>query len=85
MAKLVFSKQGDKLVRKYRCTSGKRKGRVVSSPQQCFAPIDIKKKQTMKRVQRTKGKMMGIKRKRTMRVDPISKQVSRLNKIMDGE
>lgn len=85
MAKLVYARQGDKLVRKYRCTTGKRAGRIVSNPQQCFAPIDIKKRQTMKRVQRTKGKMMGIKRKRTMRTDPISKQVTRLNKIISGE
>ena len=41
-SKVVFAKRGNKVVKKFRCTVGKRKGRVVASPQQCAAPIDIK-------------------------------------------
>ena len=44
MAKLVYARSGDKLVRKYRCTSGRREGKIVATPQQCNAPIDLKKK-----------------------------------------
>ena len=41
-AKVVFAKRGKAVTKKFRCTVGKRKGRVVSSPQQCAAPIDLK-------------------------------------------
>jgi hypothetical protein len=34
-AKIVWGKSGEKIVRKYRCTSGKRKGKIVSSPDKC--------------------------------------------------
>lgn len=85
MAKIVFSRVGDKIVKKYRCTKGKRKGRVVSSPQQCNAPIDIKKRMNMRKLQRTKGKVMAKRRERTKKINPISKQVARLNKILSGE
>ena len=41
-AQLVWARKGTKLVRKYRCSVGQRKGRVVSDPAQCSKPIDIK-------------------------------------------
>lgn len=85
MAKIVFSRVGDKIVKKYRCTTGRRKGRVVSTPQQCNAPIDMKKRISMRRLQRTKGKVMAKRRERTKRINPISKQVARLNKILSGD
>ena len=43
-AQLVWSRKGNNIVKKYRCTTGIRKGRIVSNPSQCSAPIDIKKK-----------------------------------------
>lgn len=82
MAKLVYARSGDKLVRKYRCTSGRREGKIVATPQQCNAPIDLKKKARMKRLHRQKGKIMAIKRKRTKNYNPVSKQVARLNKVI---
>ena len=42
--KLVFAKRGQKVVKKFRCTVGKRKGRIVANPSQCAAPIDLKKR-----------------------------------------
>ena len=84
MAKIVYTRTGDKIVKKYRCTNGRRKGRVVSSPQQCNAPIDIKKRQQMRKLQRTKGKVMAKRRERTKRINPISRQIARLNQILHG-
>ncbi len=40
---MAWAKSGNKVVRKYRCASGRRKGRIVSTPAQCFAAPDIKK------------------------------------------
>lgn len=85
MAKLIYSRTGDKIVRKYRCTTGKRKGKVVSTPQQCAAPFDIKKRIRMKKLQRQKGKQMAIRRERTKDYNPLSRQVARLNKIISGD
>ena len=34
----VFGKSGNKTVRKYRCTSGPRKGRIVAKAATCGAP-----------------------------------------------
>ena len=46
---LVWSRQGGKQVRKYRCTSGVRKGRVMASPASCNMPLDVAKGQTLKK------------------------------------
>lgn len=85
MAKIVYARQNNKLVRKYRCTSGRRKGRIVSSPSQCTAPLDMAKSRSMKRTLRTKGKIMGVKRQITKKMNPISKQVAKMNKLIDGD
>jgi hypothetical protein len=63
--KQVWAKAGQKVVRKYRCSSGRRAGRVVASPAQCFAPIDVK---------------LSRKANRTKRVNPASKRVRSMNK-----
>lgn len=80
MAKLVYAKQGDNLVKKYRCTSGRRKGRLVAKPQNCFKPINIKQRMRMRKLQKQKGRVMSFRRQRTKRTNPVSKQVARLNK-----
>jgi hypothetical protein len=38
----IFGKSGNKTVRKYRCTSGTRKGRIVAKPATCNAPKNMK-------------------------------------------
>ena len=45
---MAWAKRGGKVVRKFRCTSGRRKSRIVSSPAQCFAAPDIKKRIKLK-------------------------------------
>jgi len=78
--KQVWGRKGTKLVRKYRCTSGTRKGRTVSSISQCFAAPDPKKRAAFKRTKARLGARMIRKAKKTKRVNPASKTLRRLNK-----
>lgn len=79
-AKMVWRKTGNKIARGVRCTSGKRKGRVVSTASQCAAPIDIKKRFTMKKTKAKFGKRMAKKAKRTKRINPASRRLKSLNR-----
>ena len=57
--KQIWARSGKKVVRKYRCTAGRRKGRIVKQMAQCFAAPDMKARLTMKRTRaRVGGKMM---------------------------
>lgn len=79
-AKIVWARRGKQIKRKVRCTSGRRRGRVVSSASSCSKKIDIKKRIRFKR---TKARMRGriiIKTRRTKKYNPLSKRVTRLNK-----
>lgn len=78
--KQVWAKSGKKVVRKYRCTSGKRKGRVVASAAQCFAAPDVKKRIKLKMTKARLGAKMARKAKRTKRINPASLRVKALNK-----
>ena len=77
---MAWAKSGNKVVRKYRCASGKRKGRIVSTPAQCFAAPDIKKRIKLKMTKARLGSRMIRKAKRTKKVNPASRRVKALNK-----
>ena len=79
-AQLVWARKGMKLTRKYRCVVGQRAGRLVSKPGQCGAPIDIKKRLTLRKTKSRMGKRMIRKAQRTKRFNPASKALKRLNK-----
>lgn len=79
-AKLVWARKGRALTRKFRCMVGKRKGRVVANPSQCSAPIDLKKRYTLKRTKLAKGGRMARKAKMTKMRNPASRMLKRLNK-----
>jgi hypothetical protein len=66
-------------VRKYRCTTGPRKGRVVAKAATCNAPKNVKASQTLKRTRRSKGSSIDIKRSRTVRTSPTTQKLKRLN------
>lgn len=66
-------------VRKYRCTSGPRKGRVVAKAATCTAPKNVKASNTLKKTRRSKGKTTDIKRSRTFRTSPTTQKLKRLN------
>jgi len=76
----VWARKGNKVVRKYRCTSGSRKGRTVTTPAQCFAAPDVKKRATMKKTKARLGARMARKAKRTKRVNPASRRLKVLNR-----
>lgn len=78
--KQVWAKRGNKVVRKTRCMSGPRKGRVVSSPSQCNKPKDMKKSRTLKKTKAQKGYRMAKKARKTKRMNPTSKRVRNMNK-----
>jgi len=77
---VAWGRRGAKVVRKYRCTTGKRKGRVVSNVSQCFRAPDIKKRIKLKLTKARFGSRMIRKAKRTKRVNPASRRVQALNK-----
>jgi len=76
---MAWAKRGNKVVRKFRCAGGKRHGRIVSSPQQCFAAPDIKKRMKLKMTKARLGSRMIRKAKKTKRVNPASRRVAALN------
>jgi len=78
--KQIWGRRGKKLVRKYRCSSGTRQGRIVASMAQCFAAPNIKKKLSMKRTRARLGARMARKARRTKRTNPASIALRRLNK-----
>ena len=78
--KQVWARKGKSVTRKYRCGSGRRKGRVVSKMQQCFAPLNIKKSVKFKQTKKRMGAKMARKAKRTKRTNPASKRLKNLNR-----
>lgn len=78
----VWSKKGSASVRKYRCTSGVRKGRVMSSPSACNKPVDIHKSKTMKQTKHTKLPQIKFKSRIAKSSNPASKRNARLNKAI---
>lgn len=79
--KQVWAKSGQKVVRKYRCTAGSRKGRVVKEPAQCFRAPDVKRRIQLKKTKARLGARMARKARRTKRVNPTSRRVAALNRM----
>jgi hypothetical protein len=75
----VFGTEKGKTVRKYRCTSGSRKGRIVAKAATCTAAKNMKSSNTLKKTRRSKGSTIDIKRSRTKRTSPASQRLGRLN------
>ena len=78
--KMAWAKRGNKVVRKFRCTSGPRTGRIVSKIGQCFAAPDMKKRIRLKLTKAKLGAKMTRKAKKTKRINPASKRVKAMNK-----
>ncbi len=75
----VAGRKGDKVVRKYRCTSGSRKGRVVAKPSTCNAPKNVGSSVEMKKTKRKKGSSMQVKNQRTKRSSATSARLKNVN------
>ena len=78
--KQIWGRTGKKLVRKYRCMGGKRHGRIVSKPQQCFAAPNVKAKMRMRITRKKLGKRMAMRSRRTKRTNPASRRLKTLNR-----
>jgi len=78
--KRIWARSGKKVVRKFRCTTGRRKGRIVAKIQQCFAAPDMKKRFTLKKTKARLGSRIVRKARRTKKVNPASRRVQALNK-----
>ena len=79
-AKMVWAKRGNKIVRKVRCTSGPRKGRLVSNSGQCSKAINLKKRFTLKKTRAKMGARMARKAARTRKRNPVSRRVAQMNR-----
>lgn len=77
---MAWARSGKKVVRKYRCSSGSRKGRVVADVTQCFKAPDIKKRATLKKTKARLGTRMTRKARRTKKTNPASIRLRKLNK-----
>jgi hypothetical protein len=76
----TWARSGKKVVRKYRCSGGPRKNRIVSKMAQCFAAPDIKKRFNLKKTKARLGKRLAKKARRTKRINPASRRVQALNR-----
>ncbi len=79
-AKLVYARSGKKVVRKYRCSSGRLKGKTVANPTACFKPVNVKKRFTLAKTKAKMGSRMARKSKMTKRMNPASKRLQMLNR-----
>ena len=61
------SKKGGAPTTGFRCTTGPRKGRIVSKPSTCFSRIDLKKGSRIKRKRLAKARLTGKKTAQTKR------------------
>ena len=68
------------VTRKFRCTSGPRKGRIVAKMSTCHAPIDTQKKKTMTVTRARKPKAAAKKAMFTKKGSGISRAVLNKNR-----
>ena len=78
-ARMVWRKMGNKVKRAVRCTSGRRKGRIVAKPETCNAPLNVKQSMTMKGTRRAKAGIHGKRSSFTKKYSPTSQRVKRAN------
>ena len=78
--KVAWKRRGNVLKRQFRCSSGPRKGRVVANPGQCFKPIDIKKRLTLRKMKARMGSRLQRKAGRTKKFNPISRRLKSMNR-----
>ena len=76
--------RGGKAKLKWRCTSGKRKGRIVPSVSDCDKPIDVAKRATMKRTRAKTHKQQARRSERSKRINTASRLIRALNKARKG-
>lgn len=71
--------KGGQMVRKYRCTAGPRKGRIVSSPAVCTQPKRLSSVYSIKKAKARRGAVIKVKTARTKRASGASQRLARFN------
>ena len=79
----MFKRIGREVKRRYRCTTGPRKGKPVADPKLCATRIDPKKKRHGRKVARTRKGIRIRKTKITNRTS-MSRMVRRMNQRLKG-
>lgn len=77
--KMVWGRGSKGVVRRYRCTDGSKKGRVVAKPSTCGTATSLKKSGTLKKTRRSIGKKQATTRRNTM-LRPTSKRLKKINR-----
>lgn len=80
-SRVAFKRSGtNKVTRKYRCTSGPRKGQVRASPSACNAPYSAKKAYGLRKTKAKLGGHRKVMSKLTKARNPASVRIRSLNK-----
>ena len=79
-----WKRQGGKLVQKYRCLSGNKKGKLVADPSGCGKRKDPKKVRQGRKTMRSKKGIIGRKAKISKR-QTISKRLKKMNARLMGK
>lgn len=77
---MVYGKKGNKVTKKYRCTSGSRKGRIVAKPSTCSATKKVGSSLNIKRAKARRSSVMKVKTARTKRAGGLTKRLTKANK-----
>ncbi len=77
----IWARDGDEIVRKFRCTSGRKKGRIVANAASCGGTLDLKKRMQLKKTLLKKKALIARKSKRTKTKNPVSIRLQKLNKL----
>ena len=72
----IWGRNKGKLVRKYRCTSGSRKGRIVAQPSTCNAQKRVGSAINIKRAKARRGSVMKVKSGRIKRAGGLSYSIA---------
>ena len=76
----IWGRAKGKVVKKYRCTSGSRKSRIVAKPETCNAAKNIGSMITMKKARRLRNPVLQVKSSRRKRTGVASQRIASLNK-----
>lgn len=82
-AKRMFKRIGKEIKRRYRCTTGPKKGKPVSDPKLCATRKDPRKVRHGRKVARTK-KGIRIRKSKIMKRTAMSKMVRRMNQRLSS-
>jgi hypothetical protein len=74
----IWGRKGGRVARRYRCTAGIRKGRIVGNPATCTKPKNIQKSLSFRRTLTKRGSQIAIKAAKVKRTT-ISKKIKKLN------